>query len=101
MPCRPQYSRRVSPLFLNLSTIPRISSLLRIPPFSVEFSLANKMREGLTVTTNRGATMIVRATRYPVTGRGGKGYGVLQRGSLSAIVPDEAKPVPPVEEVGE
>ena len=47
------------------------------------------------------ATMIVRATRYPVTGRGGKGYGVLQRGSLSAIVPDEAKPVPSVEEVGE
>ena len=65
------------------------------------FALANKMREGLTVTTNRGATMVVRATKYPVTGRGGKGYGVLQRGSLTAIVPDEAKPVPPVEEVGE
>ena len=65
------------------------------------FALANKMREGLTVTTNRGATMVVRATKYPVTGRGGKGYGVLQRGSLSAIIPDEARPVPPVEEVGE
>ncbi len=65
------------------------------------FALANKMREGLTVTTNRGATMVVRATKYPVTGRGGKGYGVLQRGSLNAIVPDEAKPVPPVEDVAE
>ena len=65
------------------------------------FALANRMREGLTVLTNRGATMVVRATKYPVTGRGGKGYGVLQRGSLDAIVHEEAKPVPSVEEVGE
>jgi DNA gyrase subunit A len=65
------------------------------------FSLANKMREGLTVRTNRGATMVVRATRYPVTGRGGRGYGVLQRGSLDAVIHDEATPVPNPEEVGE
>ena len=65
----------------------------------IGFALANKMREGLTVRTNRGATQIVRATKYPVTGRGGHGYGILQRGSLDAIVHDEAVPVPPVEEV--
>ena len=65
------------------------------------FALADKMREGLTVRTNRGATMVVRATKYPVTGRGGKGYAVLQRGSLEAIIHDEARPVPAVEEVGE
>ncbi|GAC1468542.1 MAG: DNA topoisomerase IV subunit A [Isosphaeraceae bacterium] len=65
------------------------------------FSLANRMREGLTVKTSRGATVVVRATKYPVTGRGGKGYGVLQRGSLEAIVKDEAQPVPPVDEVAE
>ncbi len=65
------------------------------------FALANKMREGLTVRTNRGATQIIRATKYPVTGRGGKGYGILQRGSLDSIIHDEARPVPPVEEVGE
>ena len=65
------------------------------------FSLANRMREGLTVQTNRGATIVVRATKYPVTGRGGKGYGVLQRGSLEGIVFEEARPVPSVEEVGE
>jgi DNA gyrase subunit A len=63
------------------------------------FALANKIREGLTVSTNRGATLVVRATKYPVTGRGGKGHGVLQRGSLEAILHDEARPVPPVEEV--
>jgi DNA gyrase subunit A len=65
------------------------------------FALANKMREGLTVRTNRGATQIIRATKYPVTGRGGRGYGVLQRGSLDAIIHDEASPVPPPEQVSE
>ena len=63
------------------------------------FTLANKMREGLTVRTSRGATMIVRATKYPVTSRGGRGYGVLQRGSLDAILHDEARPVPPADQV--
>ena len=65
------------------------------------FALANRMRAGLTVVTNRGATIIVRATKYPVTGRGGKGYSVLQRGSLESILHDEARPSPPAEEVGE
>jgi DNA gyrase subunit A len=65
------------------------------------FALAGKKREGLTVSTSRGGTIVVRATKYPVTGRGGKGYGVLQRGTLDAIIPDEASPVPSVEEVGE
>lgn len=65
------------------------------------FALANKMREGLTVRTNRGATQIIRATKYPVTGRGGRGYGVLQRGSLEAIIHDEATPIPPPEQVTE
>ena len=65
------------------------------------FSLANKMREGLTVRTSRGATQIIRATKYPVTSRGGRGYIILQRGSLEAVIQDEAEPVPPVEQVGE
>jgi DNA gyrase subunit A len=67
----------------------------------IGFALANKMREGLTVRTNRGATQIVRATKYPVTSRGGKGYGILQKGSLEAVLPEEAVPIPPVEQVGE
>jgi DNA gyrase subunit A len=67
----------------------------------IGFALANKMREGLTVRTNRGSTQIVRATKYPVTSRGGRGYGILQRGSLDAVIPEEAVPVPPVEQVGE
>jgi DNA gyrase subunit A len=67
----------------------------------IGFALAGKMREGLTVRTNRGATQIVRATKYPVTGRGGLGFGILQRGSLDAIIHDEAQPVPPVETINE
>ncbi len=67
----------------------------------IGFALANRMREGLTVRTNRGSTQIVRATKYPVTARGGRGYGILQRGSLDAVIHDEAVPVPPAEQVGE
>ena len=67
----------------------------------IGFALANKMRAGLTVQTSRGATQIIRATKYPVTARGGRGYGVLQRGTLDAVIQDEARPVPPVEEIGE
>jgi DNA gyrase subunit A len=63
------------------------------------FALADKKREGLTVRTSRGATQVVRASKYPVTGRGGKGYGVLQRGTLEAVVPDEVVPVPALEEI--
>ena len=63
------------------------------------FTLANKMREGLQTRTSRGATLIVRATKYPVTGRGGRGFGVLQRGSLEAILHEDARPVPPADEV--
>jgi DNA gyrase subunit A len=65
------------------------------------FMLANKKREGLTVRTNRGGIQIVRATKYPVTGRGGKGYAILQRGSLDSVAPPEAEPVPSLEEIGE
>lgn len=61
------------------------------------FALANKKREGLTVRTSRGATQVIRATKYPVTGRGGRGYGILQRGSLDAVIHEDAQPVPPVE----
>ncbi len=67
----------------------------------IGFSLAGKKREGFTVKTNRGATQIVRATKYPVTARGGKGYAILQRGSLEAVVPEEAEPVPPVDQIAE
>ncbi len=67
----------------------------------IGFMLANKKREGLTVQTNRGATQIVRATKYPVTGRGGRGYAILQRGSLDSVLPGDVEPVPSQEQVGD
>ncbi len=67
----------------------------------IGFALANKMREGLTVRTNRGAEQVVRATRYPVTNRGGRGYSILQRGSLDAVIQAEPVPIPSPEQVGE
>ncbi|WP_165251402.1 DNA gyrase/topoisomerase IV subunit A [Paludisphaera soli] len=67
----------------------------------IGFVLANKKREGLAVRTNRGAEQIVRATKYPVTGRGGKGYAILQRGSLECVLPGEAEPIPPPEQIAE
>ena len=65
----------------------------------IGFVLANKKREGLAVRTNRGAEQIVRATKYPVASRGGRGYAILQRGSLECLLPPEAEPVPPVDQV--
>jgi DNA gyrase subunit A len=44
---------------------------------------------------------MVAASKYPLTGRGGRGYGILQRGSLDAILPDEVVPVPPADQVVE
>ena len=67
----------------------------------IGFVLANRKREGLSVRTSRGSIQIVRATKYPVTSRGGKGYAILQRGSLDSVVPAEAEPIPSLEEVGE
>ena len=63
------------------------------------FRLANRMREGLTVITNRGTPQVIRATKYPVTSRGGRGYAILQRGSLASVVHDDAQPVPAVDSV--
>jgi DNA gyrase/topoisomerase IV subunit A len=67
----------------------------------IGFVLTHKKREGLTVRTNRGATQIIRATKFPVASRGGKGYAILQRGTLEALLPDEAEPVPALEEFTE
>jgi DNA gyrase subunit A len=65
------------------------------------FVLANKKREGLSVRTSRGAVQIVRATKYPVTSRGGRGYTILQRGALEAVLPDEPEPIPALEQFAE
>ena len=44
-------------------------------------------RDLLTVETTRGAEQTISTTKYGVTGRGGKGRELLQRGQFTRIVP--------------
>jgi DNA gyrase subunit A len=46
-------------------------------------------RDLLTVETNRGAEQTISTAKYEVTGRGGKGRELLQRGQFTRIVPQD------------
>jgi DNA gyrase subunit A len=49
-------------------------------------------RDLLTVETSRGAEQTISTAKYEVTGRGGKGRELLQRGQFTRVVLDTAKP---------
>ena len=51
-------------------------------------TLATGKRDGLEVETNRGRREIVRATKFEVASRGGRGKAVVQRGSFTRVVPE-------------
>jgi DNA gyrase subunit A len=63
------------------------------------FTLAGAKGDGLEIRTSRGATQSLRASKYPVTARGGKGYAIMQRGSIAEVILPEATPVPPMDQV--
>ena len=46
-------------------------------------------RDLLTVETSRGAEQTISTTKYEVTGRGGKGRELLQRGQFTRVVPGD------------
>ncbi len=48
-------------------------------------------RDLLTVETNRGAAQTVSTAKYEVTGRGGRGRELLQRGQFTRIIPPPAE----------
>ena len=52
----------------------------------------------MTVETSRGAEQTISTTKYEVTGRGGKGRELLQRGQFTRIVPTMPDTPPPLEE---
>jgi DNA gyrase subunit A len=57
-------------------------------------------RDLLTVETTRGAEQTISTAKYEVTGRGGKGRELLQRGQFTRIVwptPDAPAPLPAVQ----
>jgi hypothetical protein len=53
-------------------------------------------RDLLTVETSRGAEQTISTTKYEVTGRGGRGRELLQRGTFTRVispVPDAPEPL--------
>ncbi len=46
-------------------------------------------RDLMVVETSRGAEQTISTAKYEVTGRGGKGRELLQRGQFSRVVPGE------------
>ena len=51
------------------------------------FTASRGARELLTVETSRGASQNISTAKYSVTGRGGKGRELLQRGRFTRVVP--------------
>ena len=54
-------------------------------------------RDLLRVETSRGAEQTISTAKYEVTGRGGKGRELLQRGQFTRIVPGEVSNPEPLE----
>jgi DNA gyrase subunit A len=65
--------------------------LIKIQPGAdrvLGFKASRGERDLLTVETNRGALQTISTAKYEVTGRGGKGRELLQRGQFTRVVPD-------------
>jgi DNA gyrase subunit A len=60
----------------------------------IGFKASHGERDLLTVETSRGAQQTISTGKYEVTGRGGKGRELLQRGQFTRVVP-EAVEAPP------
>ena len=56
-------------------------------------------RDLMRVETSRGAEQTISTAKYEVTGRGGKGRELLQRGQFTRIVPNDVETPPPLPEV--
>ncbi len=73
--------------------------LIKLPPKTdrvLGFIASSGDRDLLTVETTRGAEQTISTTKYEVTGRGGKGRELLQRGQFTRIVwptPDVPPPL--------
>ena len=58
------------------------------------FLAATGDRDLMTVETSRGAEQTISTTKYDVTGRGGKGRELLQRGQFLRVIPSSPQPPP-------
>ena len=57
-------------------------------------------RDLMTVETSRGAEQTISTAKYEVTGRGGRGRELLQRGQFTRVIPQELTSPPPPEGSG-
>jgi hypothetical protein len=55
----------------------------------IGFMASRGDRDLMTVETTRGAEQTISTTKYEVTGRGGKGRELLQRGQFVRVMPGE------------
>jgi DNA gyrase subunit A len=55
-------------------------------------------RDIMRVETSRGAEQTISTTKYEVTGRGGKGRELLQRGQFTRVIPQDVENPPPLSE---
>jgi len=55
-------------------------------------------RDLMRVETSRGAEQTISTAKYEVTGRGGKGRELLQRGQFTRVIPNEVVAPPPFDE---
>jgi DNA gyrase subunit A len=55
-------------------------------------------RDIIRVETTRGAEQTISTTKYEVTGRGGKGRELLQRGQFTRVIPQDVENPPPLSE---
>jgi DNA gyrase subunit A len=55
-------------------------------------------RDIMRVETTRGAEQTISTTKYEITGRGGKGRELLQRGQFTRVIPQDVENPPPLSE---
>ncbi|HEX5106826.1 MAG TPA: DNA topoisomerase IV subunit A [Vicinamibacterales bacterium] len=61
----------------------------------IGFVASTSDRDLLRVETSRGAEQTISTAKYEVTGRGGKGRELLQRGQFIRVIPNEVETPPP------
>ena len=73
--------------------------LIREPLGHLGFIASKGDRDLMTVETSRGGEQTISTTKYEVTGRGGKGRELMQRGQFVRVIPQPPE-VPQLPERG-
>jgi DNA gyrase subunit A len=63
----------------------------------IGFMASQGDRDLMRVETSRGGEQTISTAKYEVTGRGGKGRELLQRGQFSRVIPGDLLTPPPLD----